>query len=143
MKRDVDPRVDATHSPFYEWLDNAAIRDLVNGALALTAGERMILIKGLVPGLVDDTGPDAFDAFLEEVRVKGRRYAEAVAHPGEGRASRDTASEPMGGPTPGGEEHLPGTRDPRRSDSRALERQREAELWNNRSAPDTDGSDAT
>jgi hypothetical protein len=123
-------RVDARHSPFYAWLDHAAIRELVRGALALSAGERLILIKGLIPGLIDDIGDAAFEDFLDEVRVKARRYAEAMAHPGEGGASRRTVGEPLGGATIHGEAHLPGTRDPRRPGGRALERQWETDFWN-------------
>jgi len=122
--------VDARHSPFYAWIDYAAIRALVRGALDLSAGERLVLIKGLVPSLVDDIGEAAFDMFLDEVRIKARRYAEALAHPGEGGAARCTASEPLGGPVSRGEAHLPGTRDPRRPGGRALERQWEADFWN-------------
>jgi hypothetical protein len=122
--------VDARHSPFYAWIDYTAIRELVRGALDLSAGERLVLIKGLVPSLVDDAGEAAFGVFLDEVRIKAQRYAEAVAHPGEGGAARCTASEPLGGPVSQGEAHLPGTRDPRRPGGRALERQWEADFWN-------------
>jgi hypothetical protein len=51
-----DARVDTTRSPFYEWLDHAAIRGLLHQAVALPVGERLILLKGLVPSLVDDLG---------------------------------------------------------------------------------------
>jgi hypothetical protein len=122
--------VDTERSPFYAWLDHAAIRDLVHGALALPPGERMVLIKGLIPGLVQESGSDAVDAFLEELRTKARRHAEALAHPGEGAASRVTAGEPLGGPTPEGHAHLGESRDARRAGGRAAEREREAELWN-------------
>jgi hypothetical protein len=122
--------IDARHSPFYAWIDYTAIRELVRGALDLSAGERLVLIKGLVPSLVDDIGEAAFGDFLDEVRIKAQRYAEAVAHPGEGGAARCTASEPLGGPVSHGEAHLPGTRDPRRPGGRALERQWEADFWN-------------
>lgn len=129
--------VDARHSPFYAWLDNAAIRALVHGALSLPPGERLVLIKGLIPGLVDDIGDAAVEAFLDELRTKARRYAEAVAHPGEGGATRSTSGEPLGGPIPGGggEAHLSGTRDPRRPGGRALERQWEAAFWNEIEGP--------
>lgn len=129
MKDGGDEREKARRSPFYAWLDHAAIRNLVRGAHALPAGERLVLLKALVPGLVEDMGEAAFDAFLEEVRVKARRYAEAIAHPGEGAASRQAASEPLGGPTRRGEAHLPGTRQPHRAGGRALERQWEADFW--------------
>lgn len=122
--------IDTTRSPFYAWLDHESIRGLVNAALGLPTGERLVLMKGLVPGLVDELGLAPFDAFLDELRVKARRYDEALSHPGEGSATRETASEPLGGPTPHGEAHLVGTRNPRRPGGRALERRWEAELWN-------------
>jgi len=121
--------VDARHSPFYAWIDHVAIRALVRAAVDLPAGERLVLIKGLIPGLVDDIGVAAFESFLDEVRIKAQRYAEAVAHPGEGGATRRIASEPLGGPVRDGEAHLPGTRDPRRPGGRALERQWETAFW--------------
>lgn len=135
--------IDARHSPFYAWLDNAAIRTLVHGALDLSAGERLVLIKGLVPGLMDEMGQTAFEEFLDEVRVKAQRYAEAVAHPGEGGATRRTAGEPLGGPIVHGEAHLPGTRHPRGPGGRALERQQEAELWDAISGQESNGGDHT
>lgn len=122
--------VDAKQSPFYAWIDHATIRDLVRGALGLSAGERLVLIKGLIPSLVDDVGEAALDRFFDEMHVKAQRYAEAIAHPGEGGAARNTASEPLGGPVEHGEARLPGTRDPRRPGGRALERQWEADFWN-------------
>jgi hypothetical protein len=122
--------IDVTRSPFYAWLDHESIRGRVHDMLALPVGERLVVMKGLVPELVDDLGLAAFEAFLDEMRVKGRRYEEARAHPGEGGAARVTASERLGGPTPHGEAHLAGTRDPRRPGGRALERRWEAELWN-------------
>jgi len=135
--------VDARHSPFYAWLNNAAIRELIHGALELSAGERLVLIKGLVPGLVDDIGETSFESFLDEVRVKAQRYAEAVAHPGEGGATRRIASEPLGGSIVHGEAHLPGTRNPRRPGGRALERQWEADLWNEIERSKADGTGAS
>ena len=135
--------VDTHRSPFYAWLDHAAIRELVHSALALPAGERMVLIKGLIPGLVEESGIDAVDTFLEDVRTKARRYAEALAHPGEGGASRETSGEPLGGPTPDGHVHLPGARDASRAGGRALEREWEATLWNEigrARAPDDTGT---
>jgi len=137
--------IDTGRSPFYTWLDHESIRSLVHAALALPAGERLVLIKGLIPGLVDDVGLAAVEAFLEGIWVKAQRYEEALAHPGEGSATRVTASEQLGGPTPHGEAHLAGTRNPRRPGGRALERQWEAELWKRlkenagEDAPDTGG----
>jgi hypothetical protein len=102
--------VDARRSPFYEWLDNAAIQELVHRIYQLSAGERLVLIKGLVPGLVNAMGVAEFDAFLSEISTKARRFQEAVDHPGEGRAVRMTPGEELGGPVPAGHDHL-ATRD--------------------------------
>ena len=121
--------VDARHSPFYTWLDNVAIRDLVRQAQALPAGQRLVLIKGLIPGLVAEMRESAVESFLGDLLIKTRRFAEAVEHPGQGGATRSIPGEPLGGPVPEGEVHLPGTRNPRRPGGRALEREWEAALW--------------
>lgn len=121
--------VDARHSPFYMWLDNVSIRDLVRRTQALPAGQQLVLIKGLIPGLVAEIGEAAVESFLGELLIKTRRFAEAVDHPGQGSATRSTPGEPLGGPVPEGEVHLPGTRNPRRPGGRALEREWEADLW--------------
>lgn len=139
---DSDAGVDARHSPFYEWLDSAAIRDLVHHSLALSAGERLVLIKALVPGLVDEMGLADFDAFLAEVAIKARRFNEAVGHPGEGRAFRATPGEEVGGPTPVGHTHVGLARDPDHRGAREAERLIETGLWERTdSAPPSD--DAT
>ncbi len=78
--------VDARQSPFYEWLDNATIRDLVLRSPELPPGELLVFIKGLVRGLVAASGIVEFDAFLEEIAIKARRFQEAVDHPSEGQA---------------------------------------------------------
>jgi hypothetical protein len=121
--------LDAKHSPFYMWLDNGEIRDIVRQAQALPAGQRLVAIKGLIPGLVDEIGEAAVESFLDELVVKTRRFAEAVDHPGRGSATRRVPGEPLGGPVPDGEVHLPGTRNPRRPGGRAVEREWEAALW--------------
>ncbi|MGH7669932.1 MAG: hypothetical protein ACRENQ_10625 [Gemmatimonadaceae bacterium] len=125
------PTIDATKSPFYAWLDRPTIRNLVLDARSLSPGERLVLIKGLIPGLVEDMGDQTVLDFLEELVTKARRYAEAVANPGQGGATRQTPSERLGGPVPGREahRHLTGTRDPRRAGGRQLERQWEAAAW--------------
>lgn len=121
--------VDARRSAFYEWLDSATIRALVERSRELSAGERLILIKGLVPGLVEAIGLDQFRAFLAEIGTKAHRFQEAVDHPGEGRACRTTAGEELGGPTPAGHEHLAIARDPDHRGAREAERLIETELW--------------
>lgn len=135
-----DAGVDARRSPFYEWLDNATIRTLVNRSLELPAGERLILVKGLVPGLVEEIGLLPFQAFLAEISTKARRFQEALDHPGEGRAARTTPGEELGGPTPAGHEHLVAARDPDHRGAREAERLIETELWartEHRPHPDT------
>ena len=131
--------VDARHSPFYMWLDNSEIRSIVRQAQALSAGQRTVLIKGLIPSLVDEMGEAAVEAFLDELLVKTRRFAEAVDHPGRGGATRRVPGEPLGGPVPEGEVHLSGTRNPRRPGGRALERQWEAALWEEAVSSSTHG----
>ncbi|MFW6079250.1 MAG: hypothetical protein ACODAE_06500 [Gemmatimonadota bacterium] len=115
--------------PFYAWLDHDAIRDLVHRARELEPGERLVLIKGLVPDLVDRIGLESFEAFLDEIRTKARRFEEARTHPGEGHESRRTPGEALGGPTPDGHTHPGGHRDPRRAGGRAAEREDEADAW--------------
>lgn len=122
----------ANQSPFYAWLDHAAVRDLVERAGALTPGERLVLVKGLVPGLVEAMGLPAFEEFLDELRTKSRRFEEARTHPGEGHAWRRTPGERVGGPTPEGHVHLDEFRDPYRPGGRAAERELEAEQWPDR-----------
>ncbi len=136
-----DAQVDARQSPFYQWLDTATIRDLVLRSRELPPGELLVLIKGLVPGLVAALGIVAFDAFLKELAVKAHRFQEAVDHPGDGRATRVTHGEELGGPTPSGHEHLAVARDPDRQGARAAERVLESELWTRTghgSPPDND-----
>lgn len=125
------PIVNAMESPFYAWLDRPTIRSLVRRARSLSPGERLVLIKGLIPGLVEDMGDASVRAFLDELSTKALRYAEAVANPGQGGATRRTPPERLGGPVPGPEahRHLAGTRDPRRPGGRTLERQWEAAAW--------------
>ncbi|HEY9449197.1 MAG TPA: hypothetical protein VIQ60_05560 [Gemmatimonadaceae bacterium] len=125
------PNVDAKQSPFYAWLDRPSIRNLVRGARSLSPGERLVLIKGLIPGLVEAMGDEAVRAFLGDLVTKSQRFAEAVANPGQGGATRHTPSERLGGPVPGrvAYRHLAGTRNPRRPGGRVLERQWEAAAW--------------
>ena len=126
---ELDGGVDARHSPFYEWLDNTAIRELVHRIQVLSVGEQLVLIKGLVPGIVRAMGLAEFDAFVSEVTIKARRFQEAVDHPGEGRELRVTPGEELGGPTPAGHLHLPTARDPSHRGAREAERVTERELW--------------
>ena len=116
-------------SPFYRWLDHARIRRLVHEIGALPPGEQLVLLKGLVPELVDTIGLEETEAFLGELATKARRYGEAERHPGEGRLRRETPGEQLGGPTPDGHRHAGEARDPDRPGGRAAERVREAAIW--------------
>ncbi len=127
--------VDARQSPFYAWLDNAKIRTVVHLSLELSPGERLVLIKGLVPGLVEALGVAALDEFLAEISVKARRFQEAVDHPGEGREFRETPGEELGGPTPAGHAHVPIARDPNVRGAREHERSHERTLWSSTDGP--------
>jgi hypothetical protein len=139
---ELDGGVDARRSPFYEWLDNAAIRELVHRIQELSAGEQLVLIKGLIPGLVSAMGLGEFDAFLSEITIKARRFQEAVDHPGEGREFRVTPGEEIGGPTPSGHLHLPTARDPNQRGAREAERVIERELWARDDERSVEGDDA-
>lgn len=116
-------------SPFYEWLDHAGIRAVLQRALALTPGERIVLIKALIPGLVEEMERHALLEFIDELRAKATRYEDARANPGTGHASRRVPGERLGGPTPWGHAHLPGHRDADRPGGRTVERRMEAERW--------------
>lgn len=116
-------------SPFYEWLDHDEIRELVHRTLNIPPGERLVLLKALVPGLVEAVGVDELEEFLDELAMKARRYDEARSHPGEGRQERRTPGEPIGGVTPGGHVHLAEARNPDRPGGRYAERELERELW--------------
>jgi hypothetical protein len=118
--------------PFYEWLDHEGIRDLVKRAGELETGERMVLVKGLVPGLVTESGLAEFESFVDELRREARRFEEARTHPGEGNDSRRVPGEALGGPTPTGHLHLPEHRDTQRPGGRDAERERESQLWASR-----------
>jgi hypothetical protein len=75
------------------WMNHPELRRLVDDANRLTLAERATLIKGLIPSIADDQTPEQFAAFMEELRLKGNRFNEAKAHPGEGRATRSVPGE--------------------------------------------------
>jgi len=74
-----------TTSPETAWMNHPAIRALVDQANALALEERITLVKGLVPGLADALSEEEYEQFVTYIRLKGERYNEAKAHPGEGR----------------------------------------------------------
>jgi hypothetical protein len=77
-----------TTSRSTDWMNHPELRRLVDDANRLTLAERVTLVKGLIPGIADEQTPEEFVAFVEEMRLKGARFNEAKAHPGEGRATR-------------------------------------------------------
>lgn len=116
-------------SPFYQWLDHERIRAVLHDVAALRPGERLVLLKGLVPGLVEALGAEETESFLSELATKARRYEEARTHPGEGRLHRETPGEQLGGPIPDGHRHVAETRNPDRQGGREAERAWEAGVW--------------
>lgn len=76
-----------------DWMNHPALRALVEQANALTLGERVTLVKGLIPALADELSPKEFDGLIHDLRLKGERYYEAKSHPGEGRAQRGVPGE--------------------------------------------------
>jgi hypothetical protein len=76
-------------------MNHPAIRALVDQANLLTLEERITLVKGLIPAIADGLSDEEYEQFVTFIRLKGERYQEAKAHPGQGRAER----------------HVPGDRD--------------------------------
>ena len=68
---------------------------LIDQAATLALEERITLVKGLIPGIADALSEEEYEQFVTFIRLKGERFLEAKAHPGEGRAER----------------HIPGERD--------------------------------
>lgn len=118
--------------PFYAWLDHAQIRELVHRANELQPGERIVLLKGLVPGLIEALGRTGFDELLAELAGKAERFEESRSHPGTPNARKQAPGEALGGPTPEGHVHLGDTRDTQRPGGRDAEREREREAWRER-----------
>ena len=82
-----------TTSPETDWMNHPAIRELVDQAHRLALEERITLVKGLIPAIADALSEDEYEQFVTFIRLKGERYLEAKAHPGEGRADRHTPGE--------------------------------------------------
>ena len=86
-------RVHMTTSRETQHLDHPAIRDLVNGANALALADRLTLLKGLVPEVAREMPVEQYRQFIDELRLKGERFYEALAHPGQGRDTRHVMGE--------------------------------------------------
>lgn len=82
-----------TTSSRTDWMNHPELRRLVDDANRLTLAERVTLVKGLIPGIADEQTAEQFAVFVQEMRLKGNRFNEAKAHPGEGRATRSVPGE--------------------------------------------------
>ncbi|MBA3345156.1 MAG: hypothetical protein H0T44_07620 [Gemmatimonadales bacterium] len=82
-----------TTSQETDWMNHAVIRALVDQANTLALEERITLVKGLVPAIADALSQEEYEQFVTFIRLKGERYLEAKAHPGEGRAERHIPGE--------------------------------------------------
>jgi hypothetical protein len=82
-----------TTSEQTDWMNHPAIRALVDQANMLALEERITLVKGLIPAIANALSEDEYEQFVTFVRLKGERYLEAKAHPGDGRATRQTPGE--------------------------------------------------
>jgi len=82
-----------TTSPETDALNHPAIRQLVNAANALDLGDRITLMKALVPELAREMAPRDFAALVGELKLKGDRFYDALKHPGTGRKGRHVMGE--------------------------------------------------
>lgn len=82
-----------TTSKETDWMNHPVLRKLVHEINALALAERVTLVKGLIPGIAEELSDREYEGFVESVRLKGERFHEAQAHPGEGRAARMTPGE--------------------------------------------------
>jgi hypothetical protein len=76
-----------------EDLNHPALRELVNGANALPLGDRITLLKALIPELAREMSPREFEAVMVDLRLKGERFYDALTHPGQGRDARHVMGE--------------------------------------------------
>jgi hypothetical protein len=76
-----------------EDLNHPELRRLVTDAGALSLADRVTLLKGLIPGVVKEMSPRDFEGLVAELRLKGERLYDAMAHPGQGRNARNVMGE--------------------------------------------------
>ncbi|HET7585282.1 MAG TPA: hypothetical protein VFK13_10250 [Gemmatimonadaceae bacterium] len=76
-----------------DWMNHPVIREIVNRSQTLSLGERITLVKGLIPSIADQLTGAEYEGFIAELRLKGERFQEAKLHPGEGRAQRQVPGE--------------------------------------------------
>ena len=76
-----------------EDLNHPVLRRLVGEINALPIADRMTLLKALIPGVAAGVSPRDFEGLVFELRLKGERFYDAVAHPGQGRKARHVMGE--------------------------------------------------
>ncbi len=76
-----------------EGLDFPNLRRMVEEAHRFSIEDRTTLLKGLIPFVASEMQPTEFAALIDELRLKGERYYEAKAQPGEGRDARQVPGE--------------------------------------------------
>lgn len=76
-----------------EDLNHPELRRLVTEAGALSPADRVTLLKGLIPGIAKEMSPRDFEGLIAELRLKGQRMYDAMAHPGQGRNARNVPGE--------------------------------------------------
>src|SRR4051812_98483 len=74
-------------------MNHPRLRKLVTAVNELTLAERITLVKGLVPAIADELSDTEYEKFVDSIRLKGERFHEAQAHPGEGRKERKVPGE--------------------------------------------------
>jgi hypothetical protein len=82
-----------TTSQETDWMNHPVIRALIDQASTLALEERITLVKGLIPGIVDALSEEEYEQFVTFIRLKGERFLEAKSHPGEGRSERHVPGE--------------------------------------------------
>lgn len=82
-----------TTSPETDALNHPVLRELVQRANELPLPDRVALLKALIPAVARDMTPREYEGLLVELRLKGERLYDAVAHPGQGRRARHVMGE--------------------------------------------------
>jgi hypothetical protein len=76
-----------------EDLHHPELRRLITDAGTLPLADRVTLLKGLIPGVAKEMTPRDFAGLVMELRLKGERMYDAMAHPGQGRRARNVPGE--------------------------------------------------
>lgn len=76
-----------------EDLNHPAIRELVRSANELPLGDRLTLLKALIPEVARELTPREFEGVVAELHLKGTRFYDALTHPGQGRSTRRVMGE--------------------------------------------------